>query len=190
MASAWTPKKSSAPSAITWPEALRITRLPSISEPQFLGCAEAFLDSLGGELNAASLALRRLLGARKGSAFAYEMALDAHRYGALIVLDRWSLLIEAFGAHLQLGAQRAIAEQAPARIAAAEKVLAHANRLLDAADAYSAEVVEACVLAFRTVNQTFEEEREAVQRVNALGPPLPEEYRQARAIFQEDLAAR
>jgi len=67
---------------------LRITRFPSITEPQFFGCVSAFVDSLAGELNSASIALRRLEGQSKGSAFAYEMTLDTHRYGALIVLDR------------------------------------------------------------------------------------------------------
>ena len=72
---------------------LRITRYPNISEPQFFGCVSAFVDSLSGELNAATMSLRRLAGSRKGSAFAYEMTLDTHRYGALIVLDRWSTLV-------------------------------------------------------------------------------------------------
>ena len=69
---------------------MRITRYPNINEPQFFGCVAAFVDSLSGELNAASLALRRLEGQGKGRAFAFEMTLDQHRYGALIVLDRWS----------------------------------------------------------------------------------------------------
>ena len=69
---------------------MRITRYPSISEHQFLGCTAAFVDSLFGELHSAAIALRRLEGKGKGDAFAYEMALDTHRYGALIVLDRWN----------------------------------------------------------------------------------------------------
>ena len=76
---------------------MRITRYPNISEAQFFGCVSAFVDSLSGELNAATMSLRRLAGSRKGSAFAYEMTLDTHRYGALIVLDRWSTLVGAFG---------------------------------------------------------------------------------------------
>ena len=67
---------------------MRITRFPALSEPQFLGCTAAFVDSLFGELNAAAAALRRLEGQPKGAAFAYEMTLDTHRYGALIVLER------------------------------------------------------------------------------------------------------
>src|ERR1035441_7355253 len=82
---------------------VRITRYPSIGEAQFFGCVSAFVDSLSGELNAASMSLGRLAGSRKGSAFAYEMTLDTHRYGALIVLDRWSALVVAFGPHLEVG---------------------------------------------------------------------------------------
>ena len=67
---------------------MRITRYPNLTEPQFFGCVAAFVDSLSGELNAASMALRRLEGQAKGRAFAYEMTLDQHRYGALIVLER------------------------------------------------------------------------------------------------------
>ena len=75
---------------------MRILRYPSITEQQFTGCVTAFVDTLSGELNAATIALRRLEGRAKGSAFAYEMTLDTHRYGALIVLDRWgSLSVEA-----------------------------------------------------------------------------------------------
>ena len=85
---------------------MRITRYPHISEPQFFGCVSAFVDSLSGELNAATMSLRRLAGSRKGSAFAYEMTLDTHRYGALIVLDRWSTLVGAFGPHLEIDGAR------------------------------------------------------------------------------------
>jgi hypothetical protein len=169
---------------------LRITRFPSISDQQFLGCAAAFVDSLSGELNSAGLTLRRLEGRGKGSAFAYEMTLDTHRYGALIVLDRWTSLVQAFGPYLELGERRAIVDEAPARVAAAEKILGHANQLIDGSDAYSPELVEACVLAFRAVDQTFGEERRAAERSAALGPMLSEEYKEARRIFLEDLAAR
>ena len=61
---------------------MHITRYPSLSQQQFLGCVAAFVDALTGELNAATLALRRLEGKSKGAAFAYEMTLDTHRYGA------------------------------------------------------------------------------------------------------------
>ncbi len=79
---------------------MRIIRFPSISEHQFLGCTAAFMDSLFGELHSAAIALRRLEGRAKGDAFAYEMELDTHRYGALIVLDRWTSVVGTFGPHL------------------------------------------------------------------------------------------
>jgi hypothetical protein len=169
---------------------LRISRFPSLSEAQFFGCTAAFVDSLSGELNAASIALRRLAGQSKGSAFAYEMTFDTHRYGALIVIDRWSTLVSAFGPHLELSRRRAIIVEAPERIRAAETILGAANRLVDAADAYSPAVVEACGLAFQSLNTTFAEERAEAEQSAKLGPMLPEDYTSARRIFLEDLAVR
>lgn len=169
---------------------MRITRHPSLNEAQFFGCAAAFVDSLFGELNAAAGALRRLEERSKGSAFAYEMDFDSHRYGALIVLDRWSALVTAFGPHLQLSRRRGIVKHASERLATAEAILGKANRLVDAADAYSGAVVEACTLAFRSLQTTFAEERAEADESAKLGPMLPEDYTSARRIFLEDLAAR
>jgi hypothetical protein len=169
---------------------LRITRFPHITEPQFFGCVAAFVDSFSGELNAAAIALRRLESQRKGSAFAYEMNLDAHRYGALIVLDRWSTLVRAFGPHLQLSRRTQIVERAIERVGAAEGILGRSNYLIDGAEQYSVAVVEACLVAFQSLNTIFEEERAEVEQSAKLGPMLPEEYRDARRIFLEDLAAR
>lgn len=169
---------------------MRITRLPSLTEPQFLGCVAAFVDSLTGELNAAAAALRRLEGQPKGAAFSYEMALDSHRYGALIVLDRWSTLVHSFGPHVALAARREIVDEAPARVQTAENLLGRANQLLDAATRYTSELVQACVLAFQSMNTTFAEERAAAEQSARLGPMLSEEYLEARRIFLEDLAVR
>ncbi len=169
---------------------MRITRYPNISETQFFGCVSAFVDSLSGELNAATMSLRRLAGSRKGSAFAYEMTLDTHRYGALIVLDRWSTLVAAFGPHLEIGRHAEIIGRAGERVRAAEEILGRANMLVDSAPAYSEDVVEACVMAFQSVDGIFAEERAEAERTGRLGPMLPEEYRDARRIFLEDLAAR
>ena len=169
---------------------MRILRYPSIAEQQFFGCVAAFVDSLSGELNSAAMSLRRLEGRSKGSAFAYEMTLDAHRYGALIVLDRWSTLVNAFGPHLNLSRRQTIVENGPGRIRAAEDILARANNVIDSSAAYSGELVEACVMAFQSLNTTFAEERAEVEQSAKLGPLLPEDYRAARRIFLEDLAAR
>ena len=169
---------------------MRITRYLSIGETQFFGCVAAFVDSLAGELNAAAMSLRRLEGQAKGAAFAYEMAMDTHRYGALIVLDRWSTLVSAFGPHLQLSRRPALIGEAPARVQAAEAILASANNLIDAADSYNDTVVEACLLAFQSVNTTFAEERAETEKSAKLGPMLPDAYKEARRIFLEDLAAR
>ena len=169
---------------------MRITRFPSITEPQFFGFVSAFVDTLWGELNSASIALRRLEGQSKGSAFAYEMALDTHRYGALIVLDRWSTLVGSFGPHLRISRHATIVESTPARVAAAEDILGRVNQLLDVAERYSPEMVEACLVAFQSLERTFAEERAEAEQSGKLGPMLPGEYREARRIFLEDLAAR
>jgi hypothetical protein len=169
---------------------VRITRYPSLGEAQFFGCVAAFVDSLEGELNAATLALRRLEGRNKGAAFAYEMNLDTHRYGALIVLDRWSSLIAAFGPHLVLSRRTGILSEGPARVRSAEEILVRANQLIDAAERYGGELVEACGLAFQAVNTAFGEERAEAEQSAKLGPMLPEDYRESRRIFLEDLAAR
>ena len=169
---------------------MQITRYASLSEPQFLGCVSAFADSLTGELNSAAMYLRKLEGQAKGAAFAYEMSLDRHRYGALTVLDRWGAFVAAFGPHLTLSRYPAIVAEAPARVRTAESTLELANRLVDAADRYSSDVVEACVLAFQSLATTFAEERQAAAQSAQLGPMLPDDFRQARGIFLQDLAAR
>ncbi|MCU1233066.1 MAG: hypothetical protein JWP63_1033 [Candidatus Solibacter sp.] len=185
-------RTSSAPSATTWRvrPPLRITRYPNITEDQFYGCVAAFVDSLEGELNAATAALRRLTGRNKGGAFAFEMALDQHRYGALIVIDRWSTLLNAFGPHLMLPRRRDILDRGPERARSAEEILARTNALVDSAPAYSEDVVEASIVAYQTVNGVFTEERAEAEQSAKLGPMLPEDYRDARRIFLEDLAAR
>jgi hypothetical protein len=184
--------KSSGRSASIWPEAapLRITRYPSLSEPQFLGCAAAFVDSLFGELNSALIALRRLENQPKGAAFAHEMALDTHRYGALIVLDRWATVADAFGPHLRLSQRQDIVDDAPGRVQTAENILGRVNDLIDASAVYAPELVEACRMAFRSLETTFAEERQSAEQMASLGPMLPEDYKEARRIFLEDLAAR
>jgi hypothetical protein len=169
---------------------VRITRYPSISEHQFLGCTAAFVDSLFGELHSAAIALRRLEGKGKGDAFAYEMALDTHRYGALIVLDRWNSVAGTFGPHLHLSQRPGIVDDAAARIGAAEQILNRVNQLIDNSENYGSELVEACVTAFQALKTTFNEERAAAEQWSQLGPMQPDEYREARRIFLEDLAAR
>ena len=169
---------------------MRITRYPNITEDQFFGCVAAFVDSLEGELNAATSALRRLAGSRKGGAFAFEMTFDTHRYGALIVIDRWSTVTNAFGPHLLLPRRRDILDRGPERIRSAEEILGRANALADAAPAYNDELIEACSMAFQSVNGIFAEERAEAEQSAKLGPMLPEDYRSARRIFLEDLAAR
>lgn len=169
---------------------MRITRLTSLSEPQFFGCVAAFADSLSGELNSAAAALRRLEGQAKGSAFAFEMTLDRHRYGVSIVLDRWGSLMGAFGPHLSFPRAQAIVETSTDRIRSAETVMENANRLIDGADRYAPDVLAAYQLALQTVEGFFRAERHAADQDATLGPMLPEEYATTRRIFLEDLAQR
>ncbi|MEO8597800.1 MAG: hypothetical protein ABI759_31050 [Candidatus Solibacter sp.] len=169
---------------------MRITRYPNINETQFFGCVSAFVDSLSGELNAATMAIRRLSGRGKGAAFAFEMSLDTHRYGALIVIDRWSTFTAAFGPHLELSRHPEILTRAVERVRAAEEILGRANMLVDGAADYSEAVVEACVMAFQAVDGIFAEERAEAEQSGKLGPMLAEDYRDYRRIFLEDLAAR
>lgn len=169
---------------------MRITRFTAISEAQFHGCIAAFVDSLFGELHTAAIALRRLEGKGKGDAFAYEMDLDQRRYGALIVLDRWSSVVGTFGPHIELSQRPGIIEDAQNRIASAEEILRRANNLVDAAPGYTPELVEVCVTAFQTLKTVFNDERAAAEQWSRLGPMQPEEYREARRIFLEDLAVR
>jgi hypothetical protein len=118
------------------------------------------------------------------------MTLDTHRYGALIVLDRWSTLVAAFGPHLEIGRHTDIVGRAGERVRAAEEILGRANMLVDAAQLYGEDVVEACAMAFQSVDGVFAEERAEAEQSGKLGPMLPEEYKDARRIFLEDLAAR
>jgi hypothetical protein len=169
---------------------VQITRFPSLTEPQFRGCVSAFVDSLTGELNSAALYLKKLEGQPKGAAFAYEMSLDTHRYGALMVLDRWATLVHTYGPHLELGKNQSIIDETPARVLTAENILGRTNDVIDSTEQYSNEVVAACLLAWQSLQTTFAEEQQASGKMVALGPMQPEEYRQARRIFLEDLAAR
>jgi hypothetical protein len=169
---------------------MQITRLLSLSEAQLLGCVSAFVDSLAGELNSAAMYLKKLQGQPKGAAFAFEMALDTHRYGALLVLDRWANLAHTYGPHLTLGARAGILQEAAGRVQSAENLMGRTNDVIDAASVYGSEVVSACLLAWQGVSNVFAEERGAAEEMGKLGPMLPEEYRSARRIFLEDLAAR
>jgi hypothetical protein len=169
---------------------LQITRYTSLSEMQFLGCASAFLDSIFGELNAAVLSLRKLEGKPKGVAFAFEMSLDTHRYGALLILERWAELTHNFGAHVALSHHQGIIDQARGHVETAEGILQQINQVLDTASDYTGEVVAACVMGFQSLNLTFEEEKKAVDGTLRLDALLPKEFHETRRIFLADLAAR
>ena len=169
---------------------MQILRFPSLTEDQFRGCVAAFVDSLSGEFNAALAALKRLEGHGKGSAFVHEIALDQHRYGALIVLDRWSALVAGFGAHVAEPRLVALVETAMERTRAAENILLATNAVLDEADRYDGTISEACRAAFDSVTGLFATERADAEQAAKLGPMLSADYKEGRRIFLEDLAAR
>jgi hypothetical protein len=169
---------------------LQITRHTSINETQFLGCTTAFVDALNFAMHSAMMFLEKLEAGPKGSAFAFEIQLDSHRYGALLVLERWADFIHAFGPHVRLSRRQSIIDEATARVQAAENLLGRANQLIDSTEMYSQEIVAACAIAFRTVEQTFGEERAAAEEAARLGPMLAPEFHEYRRIFAADLAAR
>ncbi len=169
---------------------MQITRFPSLSEAEFLGCVSAFVHSLEGELNAAALYLQKLAGQSKCAAFAYEMSLDTHRYGALMVLDRWATLVGTYAPHLRLDGHQEIIDETPGRVQTAENILGRINDVIDAAAQYSHEMTEACLLAWKSLHTTFAQEREAARRMLSLGPMLPQEFQKTRRIFWQDLAQR
>lgn len=169
---------------------MQITRYSSLNEAQFLGCASAFTDSLSGALNSAAMYLHKLRGQPKGAAFAFEMQLDRGRYGAMMILDRWAAFVEAFAPQADIPPCREIIEETPRRVRQATGLLEKTNGVLDATGEYSEGVVAACESGFRTVELTFQQEREAVERAVALGPMLPEGFNEYRRVFLGDLAAR
>ncbi|MFN3323228.1 MAG: hypothetical protein ACK5AZ_07015 [Bryobacteraceae bacterium] len=169
---------------------MQITRYLSLNESQLLGCTSAFVDSLFGALNQSAMYLRKLQGQKKGAAFAFEMQLDANRYGALLILDRWGEFTRAFAPHANLERHRSILDEAPERVRTAENLLGRVNDLIDAAESYSDEIVSACLMGFQALNTIFAEEKTAAEQALSLGPLLPEEFREYRRVFLGDLAAR
>ena len=169
---------------------MQITRFLSINENQFLGCLSAFIDTLSGELNSALAYLRRMENRRKGSAFAFEMQMDKHRYGAMIVLERWIDFTRAFAGHVQFGRHQPLFDQAQQRVTQSQRILEQSNQLIDNADTYATEIIEACAMAYRTIEFTFQEERKAADQTVALGPLLPEEFKEYRRVFLADLSER
>lgn len=169
---------------------MQINRYLSLNPNQFLGCASAFVDSLTGELNSAVIYLRRLDGRMKGSAFAYEMQLDKHRYGSQIVLERWVELSRAFRGHVDLGEYQHMFDDAESRVAASSKLLEKVNQVIDDAQVYSSDIVDVAQMAYGAVETTFQEERKAVDKMNSLGPMIPEDFKEYRRVYLADLAAR
>ena len=85
---------------------------------------------------------------------------------------------------------QAVIDETPGQVQTAENILGRTNDVIDASDQYSGDVVAACLMAWQSLGTTFAEERKAAERMMTLGPMLPDDFKQARRIFLEDLAAR
>lgn len=127
---------------------------------------------------------------RKGSAFAFEMQMDKHRYGAMIVLERWADFTKAFAGHVELGTHQQLFDQAEERVRQSQRILEQSNQLVDSEDTYRSEVVEACAMSYRTIEFTFQEERKAADQAASLGPMLAEDFKEYRRVFLTDLSER
>lgn len=154
-----------------------------------MGCVSAFSDSLTSALEGTKAFLGRLQAQPKGAAFAFEMQLDSQRYGVMLILERWGEFINRFGAHVELK-RPGVVEEAPLRIQTAENLMIRTNRLIDAATQYTPELEHAVEHAVSTILRAFQEERAAAGEMAALGPMLPDEFREARRVFLADLAQR
>jgi len=92
-----------------------------------------------------------------------------HRYGALIVLERWGALVASFGPHLAETRSAALVETAAERTEAAENILLAVNALLDEADRYDGTTIEACRAAFDSAMSLFAAERADADEAAKLG---------------------
>ena len=169
---------------------MRILRYPTLSEAECLGCVSAFVDSLSSALEGMLTFLRRLQGQPKGAAFAFEMQLDSHRYGVMLILERWGELVHHFGPHLHNMKDASVLHDAPLRIQMSENLMIRTNRLIDATEQYHPELLHAAEQAAQTIVRTFNHERAAAEQTLNLGPLQPAEFGEARRIFLADLAAR
>ena len=169
---------------------MRILRYPSLTEEQALGCLCAFTDALEAELKAAAQFLHRLQGQEKGRAFAFEMELDAHRYGVVITVDRWRQFAGAFGPHLAGTRMGALLENAPQSAEAATALMERLNEAVDSAPAYSGDLISACTSDLDRVLRLFDGALGQASETMSLGPMLSEDFREARRIFASDLASR
>ncbi|MBL8294722.1 MAG: hypothetical protein JNN08_22950 [Bryobacterales bacterium] len=169
---------------------MRILRYPALNEPEFMGCVSAFSDSLTSALEATKSFLGRLHAQPKGAAFAFEMQLDSHRYGVMLILERWGEFVNQFGPHMAAIKHAEVVKDAALRIQTAENLMVRTNRLIDAAAQYTPELEQAVDQAVITILRTFSQERAAAEEMSALGPMLPDEFREARRVFLADLDQR
>ncbi len=169
---------------------MQILRFPSMSEAEYFGCVSAFVDSLWAALDGVAQSLGKLQGRAKGAAFLFEMQLDQHRYGALMILDRWERFVEGFGPHVELTRHREATAGTPASVEAARGLITKLNAIIDSAERYTPELAAAADMTSQAVRSAFSAAHLAADQMEKLGPMLSDEFQASKRIFRADLAAR
>ena len=139
----------------------------ALSEPEYLGCLAAFVDSFSGHLTQTRSYLARLEGKKKGALFGWEMALDQARYGALIVLERWKELNERFSRSIDGLPGSLPSGESSARAEQACQDLAGWNERLDAAERYDPVLMECYGAALLNLLDGLAQEQQAARSAHA-----------------------
>ena len=128
-----------------------------------MGCLAAFVASFSDHIAQARNFLARLEGKQKGVLFAWEIALDQARYGALIVLERWKELNERFSQSIDGLPGRLPSGESSARAERACQDLAGWNERLDAAERYDPVLVESYGAALLNLLDGLAQEQQAAR---------------------------
>ncbi|MCH7978038.1 MAG: hypothetical protein IH935_03550 [Acidobacteria bacterium] len=139
----------------------------ALSEPEYMGCLAAFVASFSGHIAQARNFLARLEGKQKGAFFAWEIALDQARYGALIVLERWKELNERFSQSIDGLPGSLPSGESSARAEQACQDLAGWNERLDAAERYDPVLMECYGAALLNLLDGLAQEQQAARSAHA-----------------------
>ena len=132
-----------------------------------MGCLAAFVASFSGHIAQARNFLARLEGKQKGALFAWEIALDQARYGALIVLERWKELNERFSRSIDGLPGSLPSGESSARAEQACQDLAGWNERLDAAEHYDPVLTECYGAALLNLLDGLAQEQQAARSAHA-----------------------
>lgn len=139
----------------------------ALSEPEYLGCLAAFVASFSGHIAQARNFVARLEGKQKGALFAWEIALDQARYGALIVLERWKELNGRFHQSIDGLPGSLPSAESSARAEQACQDLAGWNERLDAAERYDPVLMECYGAALLNLLDGLAQEQQAARSAHA-----------------------